>query len=110
MEQMELDTSHVMELMQAFNGQSSKSTPTSHGGNDGRADVSLSFLLQSRCNLKAYRKFRRQADEQMDSSFSFSSAIPVLVSTRAGISQASAPQKMAKSKLARLAARVAFNH
>jgi hypothetical protein len=40
---------------------------------------------------------------------SSSSSLLVLVSTRAGISQASAPQKMAKSKMARLAARVSLN-
>ena len=68
MEQSDGDTSHVVELLQALTGVDSKNTPTSHGGNDGRADVSLSFLLQSRCNLNAYRRCRRQADEQMDSS------------------------------------------
>ncbi len=44
MEQMKLDTCHVMELMQAFNGQSSKSTPTSHGAMmDKRMYLSLFF-------------------------------------------------------------------
>jgi hypothetical protein len=33
-------------------------------------------------------------------------SLPVLVSTRAGISQGSAPQKIARSKVARLTARV----
>ncbi len=106
LEQLEDDTSHVVELLQSLTGVEAKDTPTSHGGKDRRVDVSLSFLLQSRCNLNAYRTCRRQADEQMDSS---SLSLPVLVSTRAGISQVSVPQKVAKSKMARLSARVPHN-
>ena len=106
LEQLEDDTSHVVELLQAFTGVDSKNAPTSHGGNDGRADVSLSFLLQSRCNLNAYRRCRRQADEQMGFS---SLSLSVLVSTIAGISQATAPQKIVRIKTARLTASVPLN-
>jgi hypothetical protein len=88
MEQLDDDTSHVVKLLKALTGVDTKDTLTSHGGKDGRVDVSLSFLLQSRCNLNAYRRCRRQADEQMDSS---SLSLPFLISTRAGISQASGP-------------------
>ncbi len=98
LEQLENDTSNVVELLQTLTGKDAKNTPTSHGGKDERVDVSLSFLLQSRCNLKEYRRYRRQADEQMDSS---SLSLPVLVATRAGASQATAPQKIARSKMAR---------
>ncbi len=106
MEQLDDDTSHVVGLLQALTGEDTKETPTSHGGKDEQVDVSLSFLLQSRCNLKAYRRCRMQADEQMNSS---SLSLPVLISTRAGTSQASAPQKIARSKMARLTARVPLN-
>ena len=106
MEQLDDDTSHVVELLQTLTGIDAKSTPTSHGGKDERVDVSLSFLLQSRLDLNAYRRCRRQADEQMESS---SLLLPVLVSTRAGISQEAAPQRVAKSKMARLTARVPLN-
>ena len=78
MEQLDDDTSHVVELLQTLTGVDVKNTPTSHGGKDERVDVSLSFLLQSRLDLNAYRRCRRQADEQMDSS---SLLLPVLVST-----------------------------
>ena len=66
MEQLEDDTSHVVQLLQTLTGVEDESTPTSHGGKDERVDVSLSFLLQSRYNLNAYRRCRRQADKQMD--------------------------------------------
>jgi hypothetical protein len=105
-EQLDDDTSHVVELLQALTGVDTKDTPTSHGGKDGRVDVCLSFLLQCRCNLNAYRRCRRQADKQMDSS---SLSLPVLVSTRAEILQASAPQKIARTKVTRLTARVPLN-
>ncbi len=68
MEQLDDDTSHVVELLQTLMGVDIESTPTSHGGKDERVDVSLSFLLQSRLDLNAYRRYRRQADEQMESS------------------------------------------
>ncbi len=48
MEQLDDDTSYVVELLQTLTGVEAKSTPTSHGGKDERVDVSLSFLLQSR--------------------------------------------------------------
>jgi hypothetical protein len=67
MKQLDDGTSHVVVLLQALTGEATKETPTSHGGKDERVDVSLSFLMQSRCNLNAYRRCSRQADEQMDS-------------------------------------------
>ena len=45
MEQLDDDTSHVVELLQTLTGVDVKSTPTSHGGKDERVDSMYLFLF-----------------------------------------------------------------
>jgi hypothetical protein len=113
-EQYDNDTSTVREIISALTGAKSKDAPTSHGfpksftesfskvSDHEEMEVSLSFLLQNRCSIRAYKKSRIQADSQM---LDLSPGIPVLMGTRASRLQSSSIPKPARSRVPRLVAR-----